>query len=164
MFRDFANRSMALWRGKAQTGSSKYFFGCHLLLYRRSLSYPHESELLNYCLYLRGRHSGIQIRDCTHWCSHSPVKDQSNANRRKCEGISPFSCLCNGGTVCSADFTWQHRLGGGSGPVGRVLFLPLLIHTGHKEKCLPITTHPCYKNVSSIFAVRQCFSSSWERL
>lgn len=37
---------------------------------------PHESELLNYCLYLRGTQITVYML----------VKDPSNANRRKSEG------------------------------------------------------------------------------
>ena len=85
--------------------------GWHLLVHRRSPGYPDESELLNYYLYLRWKHSGIQIRESTNWHGHSAVKDPSNANRRKWERKieGPFfhPPPSNPGPVCSADY--RHR-------------------------------------------------------
>lgn len=87
--------------------------------------------------YLRCKHSDIQIMEFTNWHGHSPVKDPSNAPKRKCERKteSPFFHLprSNHGTVCTESTdTVAAQMGGCSGLAGFAWLAIALIVLSHK--------------------------------
>lgn len=112
----------------------------------------------------------LHIRESTNWHSHSPVKNPSNANRKKYGGKieGPFFLLLpsHPGTVCSADY---RHCGSTGGRLFRTCRSCRTCYSSHHLQRAEGKVPPGY-HVSlllegiSISAMTECLLCSWKRL